>query len=139
MLQSHIVHDLDERRRRRSAPAVGGILLALAGGATYAQGEGTAAPMGQVGWLEVALPELSSRFERYVPQGVDIAAGTPLVVFLHNTATGLQPYRESLTAAAREPRSSPGVCHSRRKLISGLRSISRLTSSSEIGSTPSET
>jgi hypothetical protein len=77
------------------------LLLGTPAGAVFGQdGPGGASPFGQVGWLEVELPELGTRFERYLPQGVDIEVGAPLVVFLHNTATDLALYRESLKAAA---------------------------------------
>lgn len=106
MLRSHTVCDSHRRNwRRPDALLLGWIcLLLLAAGPMHAQGgqgePNGAFPLGQVGWLEVELPELGSRFERYLPQGVDIEVGAPLVVFLHNTATELELYRESLSAAA---------------------------------------
>jgi predicted esterase len=93
MLQSHIVSSCSAFR----AAAVASLLV-LSAGSLRAQEESPFA--GQIGWRSVDLSELGSRFDRYLPQGVDTEAGAPLVVFLHNTGRDLSLYRDSLQAAA---------------------------------------
>lgn len=97
MLLSHIVMGC----RVRGVVCSCLLLCALHGGIAMGQGTGGGTPSGgQVGWLTVELPGQGSQFDRYLPQGVDIQTGAPLVVFLHATGTDIALYQDDLRAAA---------------------------------------
>jgi hypothetical protein len=84
--------------RRLSGIVIAALLAGVVAG--HGQDPGGSPAAGQVGWREIELPALGSRFERYLPQGVAIDAGAPLVVFLHDTSTGIELYQDALRTAA---------------------------------------